>query len=437
MCFLTIQTTPVMRLGKSLRTKDLLDFEDPSWPIPIWRPRSKPKVPIRHKILNLISRRPSLSGLNGYWQSPPLTAEIRFSATLAVFGRDHRPQSAASKRGSAESPLEVAKQASLLPEQQELVPRRHTQSASATMGDTLAPPPLVHHRRHSSSSAYSSSLGASVLSIHHISSRCPSSVDYTNTTIYTISSETLPILPPVPPPSNPHDRYVALRQAVLSGVRLLYCLDISRQLLYHHTYLVLSILATSGFPAITLVQWERDLDEWWAESSGVLNMARKVALTDMSQALKGLRLGAEAAGSSWAKELRSLDQVFKREPERPRRQRTAKSTVDVPEAHSVSAVAHWAACMVLPPFHIDEFEKEIWKLEETGQIPTGTWTRMYGGAALHGCIRPSVASGKSPHWPLSPAEEDQARQDGLRGVDKDERDRQEREGWRRKRRTWF
>ena len=95
-----------------------------------------------------------------------------------------------------------------------------------------------------------------------------------------------------------------------------------------------------------------------------------------------------------------------------------------------SGIPGWVADIVPEPFGPDEIEEEVWRLEESGAVPSGTFTRLYGRDAKP---RPSGEFGL-----LTVTEVDEAAKLGVRSVDIDEKVKRDRERWREtKRRSMF
>lgn len=194
------------------------------------------------------------------------------------------------------------------------------------------------------------------------------------------------------------------------------------------------------------------MDEWWAETSGVLNFAHKRVKVKFGhiEALWIRQLGAP--GKSIEKEKRALWRAWTREekpswsdsivphrqdfitsrrlPLQRQQDRSPKPEPENGDSRRSCQVPDWVTAIVPEPFTPDELEEELWILEDQGKVPTGTYSRMYG----KGLIRTFHLNGsrKVNDYRLTREEDEEAERLEVRGMDVDEQGRLEREVWRRR-----
>ena len=185
-----------------------------------------------------------------------------------------------------------------------------------------------------------------------------------------------------------------LLEQMLHLRRLVHCLDLARQLLYRYNLTALISLSTAPFPADIMHEWETDMNEWWAEMSGVLNAAKARVDVQRHDLNTVWAAHAKAEQAHGKKRLRRLWQHESKpswlcraglEPDRicgldlfgvgwARHGQPGQGG----EAHLID-VPSWVIDVVPEPYGMDEIEEEVWRLECEGRVPVGSLRSFRGG----------------------------------------------------------
>jgi len=141
-----------------------------------------------------------------------------------------------------------------------------------------------------------------------------------------------------------------------------------------------------------LYEWESDMDDWWAETSGVLNVARQRAKAQLStvkrtwkeQSARGEYISeTKRIRDMWRKEVKPSWDYLPRYPERrsPRGEHCCFHFGGSADGDNCPylAVPDWVVAIVPEPFGMDEIEEEVWGLECEGRVPVGSWRSFRGG----------------------------------------------------------
>lgn len=431
------------------------------WPIPIWRPRSAPLVPLHRRIINLLSSRPALDLMLSRSPFSPIKRE----KTSFDVWRSPRGRSTGNRRHSfdVESPREATAECASVQawHRQSLVddlerdrpavspqiiaPRiTITPSLSGLPCGQLNKPTLTADLLDPGSSRARKRNTLSTCSTER--TRCGSITGFTSHAggeDVLATNDLLPghsggIAPATMTSTSQYPTLVQLQQ-------MLHCLDLARRLLYAYNRWALATLETARFPLDIVQEYEAMLEAWWAEVSGVLNMLYEQVKSTFKEVEREWAKCSELErscskkerkrhlGWEWARKMKlasSRDEIShlslirrsasceinteQRGPNGSLKRRLSRT-------EQVDAVPSWVTDLVPEPFTLDELEKDRWRLEDQGRIPTATYTRIYGKDLVR---RAQKA------YKLSRGEEEVAARSGLRSIDVDERTRLERAQWR-------
>ena len=192
-----------------------------------------------------------------------------------------------------------------------------------------------------------------------------------------------------------------------------------RRRLYTDNFTAMSELAALGLPPSVQCERERHLDSWWTGHSILLSEIHFALIAQMA-AVEAL---LEHRVAQMGKEGRTLRKRWSR-------------VVGLSKAEKSELMA----VLYRPPLDQMKTVQTVWKLEEEGAMPSGTFARYKAKRqtqSLSALDEPGPAPGGRRHrrWSLTADERAEAASLGVRAVDMDNALSREREAWRVQRRS--
>lgn len=360
----------MMRRRKALSALDD-DGHAIAWPIPIWRPRSTPLVPVHRRVLNLLSPRPRLS------EGEAVPVPLRPAGRVALgpprpsrLGGQGEASGHVWARGAADGRCEdqvgrdkgevrartddysresgVGQRLSGSCESSPTTTYAVT-TPTITITPTLDSPPESRGLYVEDKAIRRPRSHGSLLPVDYAADRptrailparldygarlptTPSSAPPTRTRYPSDSSHTPSVSPTLHTDIESYEACTPIRRPagspcqqtaeavqpypsrILHLLRLRHSLDLARQLLYAYNRVALLALSSAPFPKDVQQEWEHRLDGWWAQTSGVLNAAHarvRVVLRQVEAAWVGC---IRQAGGNARKAIKLLAVVWSEE----------------------------------------------------------------------------------------------------------------------------